>query len=332
MSNFSPWQGIKVAAKGFKNYITGKPVVVSFEVTLSCNCNCYHCDLGGMIAGEKQLQPDDYRKLVKSLDLPVAQISGGEPLLRTDIVNIVKAMKQPDGLPYIILVTNGVLLNKKIYCDLHEAGMNQLSISLDFPDERHDQFRRHNGLFKHLNETVPELAQLGYHDITLNSAITRDNMKDIVPLAQKAQDWGVSISYSAYSKLRTGDENHCINRKEDLEILSTGINNLIDLKKRSSCITSSPRELRQTLKFFEQGYIPNCKAGIRFFVVTPDGSFIPCSHHRIKYSNQKDMIAGFSRNNKCGGCYVAIRSYSDQSIWTQLRDIPQYGKMLFDRR
>ena len=332
MSNFSPWQGIKVATKGCHNYITGKPVVVSFEVTLSCNCNCRHCDLGGLRKEESLLQPDDYRKLVQSLNLPVAQISGGEPLLRRDIVDIVRAMKQADGLPYIILVTNGVLLNKNVYQDLHEAGVNQLSVSLDFPDKRHDQFRRHRGLFKHLDETVPELAQLGYHDITLNSAITRDNLKDILPLAQKAMDWGVSISYSAYSKLRTGDESYCIDSKEDLEVLRENISALIELKKRTPCITSSPDELRQTLSFFEQGYMPNCKAGIRFFVVTPDGSFIPCSHHRIKYSCQKDMVAGFSRSNRCGGCCVAIRSYSDQPLWTQLKDIPRYGKLLFSRQ
>jgi MoaA/NifB/PqqE/SkfB family radical SAM enzyme len=331
MTNFSPWQGIKLATKGIRNYITHRPLVISLEVTLSCNCNCHHCDLGGIRKNEKKLQPDDYGRLARLLNPPVVQISGGEPLLRRDIVDIVRAIKQPGGVPYVIFVTNGVLLNKNNYLELHEAGVNQFSVSLDFPDERHDEFRRHRGLFKHLDETIPRLAQFDHRDITLNSAITRANLKDILPLAEKAKNWGVSISYSAYSTLRTGDKSYCIDTKEEIELLRQNINELIELKKQNTHIANSKTVLLNTLKFFEQGYMPNCQAGIRFFVIMPDGSFIPCSHHRNKYSSQKEMIRGFSRSNQCGGCYVAIRSYSDQSLWGQMKDLPNYGKLLFAR-
>lgn len=332
MSNFSPWQGIKLAAKGIGNYITHHPLVISFEVTLSCNCNCHHCDLGGIRKNEKQLRPDEYGRLTKLLNPPVVQISGGEPLLRRDIVDIVRAIKQPGGLPYVIFVTNGVLLNESNYLELHEAGVNQFSVSLDFPDERHDEFRQHRGLFEHLNQTIPRLAQFGHHNITLNSAITRANLRDILSLAQKAKDWGVSISYSAYTALRTSDENYCIDTKEELELLEQNINELIELKKQNRHISNSKMVLLNTLKFFRQGYIANCQAGKRFFVIMPDGSFVPCSHHRNKYSSQKEMIRDFSQNNQCGGCYVAIRSYSDQSLWKQLKNIPSYGKLLFAPR
>lgn len=72
----------------------------------------------------------------------MVQISGGEPLLRKDIVDVVKAIKQSKGVPYLIFVTNETLLNEDVYLQLHEAGVNQLSVSFDFPDERHDEFRR----------------------------------------------------------------------------------------------------------------------------------------------------------------------------------------------
>ena len=331
MTNFSPLDGIKVAARGICNYIAKRPLIVSFEVTLSCNCNCRHCDLGGLIKNEKQIKPDDYARLTQLLKPPLAQISGGEPLLRKDIADIVKAIKGSNSIPYLILVTNGVLLNESNYIQLHEAGVNQLSVSLDFPDERHDEFRRHRGLYRHLDETIPKLAKFGYGDIILNIAITRANLEEVLPLAQKAKDWGVSISYSAYTPLRTNDNSYAINTPEDLVILRKTIYELIELTKRTNHITNSKAVFLDTIKFFEQGYLPNCKAGIRFFVVMPDGAFVPCSLHRSKYSTQKEMIKNFSQTNQCGGCYVAIRSYSDRSLWGLLKDTPTLSKRFFAR-
>ena len=331
MTNFSPLDGIKVAARGICNYIAKRPLIVSFEVTLSCNCNCRHCDLGGLIKNEKQIKPDDYARLTQLLKPPLVQISGGEPLLRKDIVAIAKAIKESNSIPYLILVTNGVLLNESNYIQLHEAGVNQLSVSLDFPDERHDEFRRHRGLYRHLDETIPKLAKFGYGDIILNIAITRANLEEVLPLAQKAKDWGVSISYSAYTPLRTNDNSYAINTPEDLVILRKTIYELIELTKRTNHITNSRAVFLDTIKFFEQGYLPNCKAGIRFFVVMPDGAFVPCSLHRSKYSTQKEMIKNFSQTNQCGGCYVAIRSYSDRSLWGLLKDTPTLSKRFFAR-
>lgn len=329
MVNLSPSQVIKLATRGVHNYITHRPLVVSYEVTLSCNCNCCHCDLGGIIKDEKQIKPEEYRDLTRRLNPLAAQISGGEPLLRRDIVDIVKAIKQSDGSPYVILVTNGVLLNESNYLQLREAGVNQFSVSLDFPDERHDEFRRRPGLYKRLEQTLPQLAKLGFRDIILNVAITRANLREILPLAKKAAEWDVSISYSAYTALRTGNKDYCINNREDLEILRQAINELIILRKRDNHITNPEAVLLNTLKFFEQGYMPNCKAGIRFLVVMPDGSLVPCSLHRSKYSTREEMIENFSRTNQCGACYVAIRSYSELSFLREIKNIPTYSKLLF---
>ena len=331
MTNFSPLQGIKLALKGIYNYTTHRPLVVSYEVTLSCNCNCRHCDLGGIIKDEKQIKSDEYGKLTRRLNPVAVQISGGEPLLRKDIVAVVKAIKQSDGLPYLILVTNGVLLNESNYLQLHEAGVNQISVSLDFPDERHDEFRQRPGLYRRLERTLPQLAKFGYRDIILNTAITRANLKEILPLAKKALDWNVAISYSAYTALRTGDKGYCVDTQEELETLSQAINELIELKKQGNHIVNSKAVLLNTLKFFKQGYMSGCQAGIKFLIVMPDGSFVPCSLNRDKYSSRKELIEGFSRTNQCGACYVAIRSYSEASLLGQLKDIPQYGKRLFAR-
>jgi MoaA/NifB/PqqE/SkfB family radical SAM enzyme len=323
MANISPLQGIKLITEGIHSYITNRPIVVSYEVTLSCNCNCRHCDLGGYIKGEKQIKPDEYGDLTQRLKPLAAQISGGEPLLRKDIAAIVKAIKQA-GVKYAVLVTNGVLLNESNYLELREAGVNQFSVSLDFPDERHDEFRRRPGLYERLEHTLPRLARLGFRDIILNTAITKVNLREVLPLAKKAAEWGVDISYSAYTALRTRDENYCLDNGKDLEILRQAINELIMLKNEGTHLANPELTLRDTLKFFEQGYMPNCKAGIRFLVVMPDGSLVPCSLHRSRYASRKEMIKEFSRTNRCGSCYVAIRSYSEMSFLSHMKNLRRY--------
>jgi MoaA/NifB/PqqE/SkfB family radical SAM enzyme len=323
MAHISLLQGIKLVRGGICNYITNRPIVVSYEVTLSCNCNCRHCDLGGVIKDEKQIKPEEYGDLTQRLKPVAAQISGGEPLLRKDIAAIVRAIKQ-GGVQYAILVTNGVLLNEDNYLQLREAGVNQFSVSLDFPDERHDEFRRRPGLYKRLEQSLPRLAKLGFRDIILNTAITKANVREILPLAKKAAGWGVDISYSAYTALRTGNEDYCLNNGEDLGILRQAINELIILKNQGTYLVNPELTLRDTLKFFEQGYMPNCKAGIRFLVVMPDGSLVPCSLHRSKYATREEMVEKFSRTNRCGNCYVAIRSYSEMPFWSHTKNLPRY--------
>jgi len=330
MANFSASQALRLAGKGVWNHIANRPLVVSFEVTLSCNCNCCHCDLGGVIKDEKQIPPPEYERITRLLYPPVVQISGGEPLLRRDIVEVVKAVKRPGGLPYMIFVTNGVLLSENNYLKLCEAGVNQFSVSLDFPDKRHDDFRRHPGLYERLERTIPRLAKFGYRNIILNTVITRSNLGYLLPVAKKAMDWGVCISYSAYTSRRTGSKDYCLDTEAELETLRKAISELLGLQKQTNHIVNPPAELRDTLKFFEQGgYMPGCKAGIRFLVVMPDGAFVPCAHHRQKYSTVKEMIKGFSKANRCGDCYVSIRAYSDRPLLRQLKDIPAYGRRLF---
>lgn len=323
MAHMSLLQGIELARGGIHNYITKHPIVVSYEVTLSCNCNCHHCDLGGVINDEKQITPEEYRDLTQRLKPLAAQISGGEPLLRRDIAAIVRAIKQA-GVQYAILVTNGVLLNETNYLQLREAGVSQFSVSLDFPDERHDEFRRRPGLYKRLERTLPQLAKLGFRDIILNTAITKANLREVLHLAEKAIEWGVDISYSAYTPLRTGNGDYCLNTGEDLEILRQAIDELMILRKENAHLVNPDLTLRDTVRFFEQGFVPDCKAGERFLVVMPDGSLVPCSLHRTKYATRNEMMKNFSRTNRCGKCYVAIRSYSEMSFFSHVKNFRGY--------
>ena len=115
MKDFSLIEASRIFVRGINNYGINKPLCVSFEVTLSCNANCRHCDNGGIIGGEERLGPEGYAHLYSLLNSPVIQISGGEPMLREDVTEIIRALKQSNGLPYIVFVTNAFLLNEGNY-------------------------------------------------------------------------------------------------------------------------------------------------------------------------------------------------------------------------
>lgn len=311
----------RMIARGTWSFCTDRPLVVSFELTHSCTADCRHCDKGGIKPDPPgMLQAEDYRRLRSELKPLAVQLSGGEPLLRKDIEEIVRAVKEPSGLPYTILVTNGRLLTEAKYLTLRELGVNQFSVSLDFPDERHDDFRRSPGLYAHLAKLIPVLARQGYDDVVLNTAITHDNLSALRAVYDKAQEWRVSISYSAYTPLRTGDMGHYISSPEDLERLRRTLAELLELKGRNGRVTNSPWTLSGVYDFFKDGSVPGCSAGRRFLVVTPDGGLRPCSMFEPTYESPQEIMEKFVAQNTCGGCYVSIRAYLDASFWTLLKD------------
>jgi MoaA/NifB/PqqE/SkfB family radical SAM enzyme len=317
-------------ARGTWSFCIDRPLVISFELTHSCTANCKHCDKGGIKPDPAGLLgAEDYAKLCGLLKPMAVQLSGGEPLLRRDLEEIVRAVKEPSGLPYTILVTNGRLFTKEKYLRLRALGINQVSISLDFPDARHDDFRRSPGLYAHLEKLVPELARCGHDDVALNTAITRQNLPALIAIYEKANQWGVSISYSAYTPLRTGSMEHYIQSAEELALLRQTLDRLLELKARNGRIANSPWTLSGIHDFFRDGSVPGCNAGRRFMVVTPSGGLRPCSMFENEYASQREILKKFVPANRCGGCYVSIRSYLDASFWTLLKD--NVGSRVFAR-
>src|ERR1051325_698931 len=313
---------LRIIARGTRNWPMGRPIVVSFEVTDSCSCYCKHCDHGGPRDESRQLQPADYRRYMDKLQPCVVQVSGGEPLLRSDVVEIVRAIKNGATTPYTILVSNWSHMTEQKYLALADAGVDQFSVSLDFPDQRHDEFRVYPGLYRHLEDLIPRLAKLGHDDIVLNSCITSENVGEINAIADKARQWGVNLCYSAYSARRTGCRDLFLNSPEQLAELNSQLDRVEARRDPSNWIVNAPTTLEATRRYFANGGTPGCKAGLRFLVVTADGSLQPCSmqFHRYRLEDRPRMIAEFTSTNSCGECYVSIRSYLDKSFPQLLRE------------
>jgi len=143
---------LRIIGRGSLNWMADRPLVVSFEVTDACTCYCRHCDHGGPRDESRNLRPADYRRYMDALRPCVVQVSGGEPLLRDDLTEIVRAIQCGGGVPYTILVSNWSQMTGERYLELREAGVGQFSVSLDFPDDRHDGFRGYPVLYSHLED------------------------------------------------------------------------------------------------------------------------------------------------------------------------------------
>jgi MoaA/NifB/PqqE/SkfB family radical SAM enzyme len=327
-------ESVKIIARGSVNWVQERPIVVSFEVTDSCTCYCRHCDHGGPKDDSKNMKPEMYREYMKVLRPCVVQISGGEPLLRDDLVDIVRNIKKKGGLPYTILVSSWSRMTVERYQELYDAGVDQFSVSLDFPDQRHDEFRGLDGLYERLEKVVPEVAKLGNDNVVLNSCITSENVGEVNAMADKAREWGVNICYSAYSARRTGCQDLFLNSPEQLRMLNEGFDQVETRRDDTNWVVNSTSTLNGTRQYFQNGGMPGCSAGRRFLVVTCRGELQPCSMHFVRYGlhEQKRMIEEFTRTNTCDECYVSIRSYLDKSFPQLLKEnVGEYFSFKTDR-
>lgn len=316
-------ESVKIGARALWDRTRGRPICVSFEVTHSCVADCVHCDKGGVKHETVLMGPADYRRYSAELKPSVCQLSGGEPLMRGDLEDIVRAVKRKSGLPMVALVSNWWLMTEERYLALNEAGVSLFSVSLDFPDERHDDFRRVPGLYAKMSAIIPSLVKkYGRRNICLNSALTHANFTEIPGLVAKAEEWGTQISFSAYSCLRTGDTSLCINEPEDLEALSRHFAWLKAHKQRSGTVMNSDYILDQTYRFFAEGGLDGCQAGRRFLVVRPDGLINACSMWPdLQYGSRKEAVDGFkSTREGCDQCYVAIRAGTERPLARLVRD------------
>lgn len=298
------------------NWLAERPIVVSFEVTDACTCYCKHCDHGGPRDESRNLKAADYARYMEALRPCVVQVSGGEPLMRDDVVEIVRTIKGGSRPPYTILVSNWSLMTEEKYLALRDAGVDQFSVSLDFPDARHDDFRVYPGLYQHLEDLVPRLTRLGHDDIVLNSCITSENVNEINAIADKAREWGANLCYSAYSARRTGCRDYFLNSTGQIAELNRQLDRVEGRRDSTNWIVNAPTTLEATRRYFENGGTPGCKAGLRFLVVTADGELQPCSMQFQRYglSDRTRMVEEFTRTNRCDQCYVSIRSYLDKSF------------------
>ena len=310
---------LSMSKRGISSYLLNRPLTISFEVTYSCNARCKHCHLGGSIKNEKRAKPEEFAKLCYLYKPIVAQVSGGEPLLRRDLEEIIKALVVQGKAPFVVVTTNAALLKKSRYLSLRNAGVNEFSVSLDYPDERHDEFRNIPGLFKKIETLIREIKDEPRKGITLSCVVQSKNFRDLPKITQLAIDWGVKINFSTYTWLRTNNKEYMISKK-DLPEFKEITNKLLELRRVHRNVFASEYIFNRMANFYRDEGIPNCRAGNRFFIINPDATLSPCGLIKRDYETLKELRQDFIPKNNCTSCNTSIRANCEKPALYQIRD------------
>ncbi|MDR2934352.1 MAG: radical SAM protein [Candidatus Adiutrix sp.] len=169
------------------------PRLLAWETTRACNLACRHCRAEALPTPPPgELSPEEGRDLVDQLaawvPAPGLILSGGEPLLRPDLLDLA-AYGHAKGLR-VLVSTNGLLVTAALARALKAAGVARVSLSLDHPEQAdHDAFRGAPGAFEALRRAAAYLREAGL-PFQINSTLTAANLGRAGALAAKARDLG----------------------------------------------------------------------------------------------------------------------------------------------
>ena len=188
-----------------KDFITPRLQLVAWELTRSCNLFCAHCRgsaSDGQFSGELSTS-ECFRLIDQILEVasPILILSGGEPLVRDDIVPIA-SYAASKGLR-IVMGTNGTLLTEAMAAKLKTIPVSRVGISLDFPTaELQDRFRGKAGAFKAALAGIANARAAGI-DVQINSTITKSNVFLLPALFSLALKVG-AVAFHPFMLVPTG--------------------------------------------------------------------------------------------------------------------------------
>ena len=174
-----------------------------------CNFRCPYCmprerfhEHYPFLKTAERLSFDEIMRLTRlfvPLGVKKLRITGGEPLLRVNLPDLIADLNMVPGIEDIALTTNGVLLAKYAY-ELKAAGLTRVTVSLDSLDQ--DRFAAMNGGFGRVSEVLEGIAHArdaGLGPIKVNAVIQRGiNDGDALGLVEKFRGTGVTVRFIEY--------------------------------------------------------------------------------------------------------------------------------------
>lgn len=202
------------------------------SVTDRCNFRCTYC-MPAEIFGEnyeflKKDQVLSYEEITRLVRIIVKlgavklRITGGEPLVRKELENLIAQLAQIDGVEDIAMTTNAKLLTLEKAQALREAGLKRITVSLDTLDD--EVFQKMNGRRSTVDDVlmgIDAAKQAGFDNIKVNCVVQKNvNDHTIVDLAEYCRDKGYIIRFIEYMDVGTKngwEMQHVVTAKEIVE-------------------------------------------------------------------------------------------------------------------
>lgn len=192
----------------------GRPIYyLRISVTDRCNLRCRYC----MPDGFKKLpHPEILRyeeithiiKIATSMGFYKVRLTGGEPLIRSNITLLIERISQIPGIKDLSITTNGVLL-AKMAKDLFGAGLRRINISLDTLNPEKYRDITHVDAFPHVWKGIKKALEVGFSPVKINVvALKGFNEDEILDMARLTFDYPISIRFIEYMPLSKETINH----------------------------------------------------------------------------------------------------------------------------
>jgi len=268
------------------------PLVVSWNVTLKCNLKCSHCYINAQDADfGNELSTDAAKMLIHQItevSRPLLILSGGEPLLREDIYEIIR-YGADRGLR-MGMGSNGMLIDDEAARKLKDAGMWTVAISLDSSiPERHDEFRGVKGCWKHAVNAIKALKNAGLQ-VQVNCTVTQQNYDEIDEIMALAEDLGVD-NFHLFFLVPTGRGNELEDitprMYEDMITSTLTKTTKYKLNVKPSCAPQFMRVAKNQGVDMSR-WVRGCMAGLYYCRIYPSGEVTPCPYMPVSLGNIRE--------------------------------------------
>jgi cyclic pyranopterin phosphate synthase len=221
---------------GFKRNIN----YLRISVTDRCNLRCVYCmPPSGVkqMPHEEVLTLEEIYQLVQAatlLGIRKVRLTGGEPLVRLGIVDLVEKINSLPEIDDISMTTNGILL-KKMGKDLKKAGLKRVNISLD--SMHADTFKEitRNGELKQVMAGIEEALSLGLEPVKLNTVVVRGvNLHEVVDFARWTKEAPIHVRFIELMPIGTSSpwaEDCYVPAQEIKDIIDDKLGNLLEENK-----------------------------------------------------------------------------------------------------
>jgi len=273
---------------------------ISWNLTKRCNLNCDHCYLDADFRGGARTDELGTEECFRVID-QIAEVNpnafliltGGEPLLRPDIYEIVRYAADKKFM--VVLGTNGTMINHTVAKKIKEAGAHGVGISIDSMDAiKHNKFRGVDQAWENSTKAFEILNEVGV-DFLIQMSVSEMNYKEIPDVVAYAESIG-AIAFNLYFLVCTGrgQGNTDISNAAYEDALKTLYKLQMDYKGRlminSKCAPQYKRVVYENdpESVYQRTYSGGCPAGTHYGRISPEGDLTPCPFIAESVGNLKD--------------------------------------------
>jgi cyclic pyranopterin phosphate synthase len=298
------------------------------SVTDKCNMRCRYCmpknntkwfDSTEVLSFEEIIR---LSSILANLGVEKIRITGGEPLVRPLIENLIKSIAKIPHIKNIGLTTNGLLLLERVE-KLKSSGLNSVNISLDsFKEDRFKMMTGINGLGKVIS-SIQKAREAGF-DVKINTVVIRGwNDDEVVEFANFARRTGITVRFIEFMPLDgTGiwRSDLVFSKKEMIEKLESGIGEVSPVLEQQ---ISAPAKLYSfsdgigTIGFIPSVTEPFCNQCDRIRL-TSDGRFLTCLFENPGYDIKSYMRRGAS-DEELSQCLIHCMAMKQEGIVSLIR-------------